>query len=80
MKSLKGLQIKGMTSHRAFYMGGASLTAFNLYKSLRKTTNEISPAQFSKQSSAVGFALSRKETLLKARLVYRNGRNAAWVN
>ena len=38
---------------------GASLVAFNLYKSPRKTTNEISPTQFPKQSLAVGFALPR---------------------
>ena len=68
-----------MTSHRASYMG-VSLVAFNLYKSPRKTTNEISTAQFLKQFSAVGFASPHKETLLKARLVYRNGRNATWVN
>ena len=79
MKSLKGLQIKGMTSHLASYMG-VSLVTFNLCKSPRKTINEISPVQFLKQSSAVGFASPRKETLLKARLVYRNGRDAAWVN
>jgi len=56
---------------------GVSLVAFNLCKSPRKITNEISPAQFPKQSLAVRFALPRKETLLKARLVYRNGRNVA---
>ena len=53
--------------------------AFNLYKSPRKTKNEISLAQFPKQPSAVRFASPRKETLMKVRLVYRNVKNAAWV-
>ena len=44
---------------------GASLAAFNMWKSPRKTVNEISPAQFPKQSSAVGFASPRKEDLIK---------------
>ena len=74
MKGLKGLQIKKMTP-TVLLIWGASLVAFNLYKSPRKATNEISPAQLPTPSSTIRFALPRKENLLKTRLVHRNGRS-----
>ena len=58
---------------------GASLVAFNLYKSPRKATNEIGPAQLPTPSSTVGLTSPRKENLLKTRLVHRNDKNAALV-
>ena len=45
-----------------------------------RITSEINLAQFPKQSSAIGFASPCKKTLMKARLVYRNGKNATWIN